>query len=183
MEALKNEQLVEVKKCKGKRGNDSNGQAKTKGLLKSDSEAATMENTAIVSTIARHLAPTSVVLDSKIAVEQYDIATGIKSNDRKSESDSPLVTTKEARVEETSERVGTRAKGRTSLYHPIHFGHGTSIPATLNSTKDRNRTIFISEMPEAPVTDPVAADARNRHQTLQIGQRLFPDIHSTTPPH
>ncbi|KAL7672673.1 hypothetical protein ACOME3_007554 [Neoechinorhynchus agilis] len=144
-----------------------------------------------------------VLYDSNIAVEGYDIVTGIKGSNRKSKSDSAEVTTKKAtveqKVEETSERVVTRAKGETpskSINPSIHFGNDTPSPprpssiVALNSTlrimhssiEDRNRTIFISCMPEALGSDPVAADAHNRQQILRIGQLLFPDINSTIPP-
>ncbi|KAL7672677.1 hypothetical protein ACOME3_007558 [Neoechinorhynchus agilis] len=66
-----------------------------------------------------------VLYDSNIAVEEYDIVTGIKGSDRKSKSDSAEVTTKKATVEETSGRVVTRAKGGTpskSINPSIHFG-------------------------------------------------------------
>ncbi|KAL7673981.1 hypothetical protein ACOME3_000266 [Neoechinorhynchus agilis] len=59
--AFKSEQLIEVKKCKGKKANGSKRQARvsnvnskkqTKGLLKSDSEATTEENS-----VTRDLVP------------------------------------------------------------------------------------------------------------------------------
>ncbi|KAL7673527.1 hypothetical protein ACOME3_008382 [Neoechinorhynchus agilis] len=86
-----------------------------------------------------------VLNDSKITVE-YDIVTGTKGNDGKSERNSAEVTTKKATVqqkaEESSERVGTRAKGGTNNYkiikltptpsksvnHPIHFSNDTPSP-------------------------------------------------------
>ncbi|KAL7672163.1 hypothetical protein ACOME3_007057 [Neoechinorhynchus agilis] len=99
MEALKNEQLIEVKKCKEKKVNGSKRQAKvskmnfkkqTKGLLKSDNEVATMENKVLVdaidtnsvlktenvSTFTRDLVPPLediqpvVLYDSNITVER-----------------------------------------------------------------------------------------------------------------
>ncbi|KAL7673541.1 hypothetical protein ACOME3_008396 [Neoechinorhynchus agilis] len=172
----------------------------TNGVLKTEN----------ISTFTRDLLPPLediqpvVHYDSNITVEEYDIVTGIKYNDRKNQSDPAEVITMKARVEQkvqgTLERVETRAKGGTpskSINPSIHFGNDTPSPprpsslVALNSThrimhssiEDRNRTIFISGMPEAPVTDPVAAGAHNRHQILRIGQLLFLGIHSTIPPH
>ncbi|KAL7671824.1 hypothetical protein ACOME3_006726 [Neoechinorhynchus agilis] len=206
-EALKNEQLIEVKKCKGK---------KADGLPKLDSQATTKENKVLVDSISmlnsnEDLLETNDVLkteniaiftrdlvpplediqpvvfnDSEITVES-DIVTGIKGNDKKESDPAEVITEKatvQQKVEETSERPS------------IHFGKDTPSPpplsslVALNSTHrimhssldDRNRTIFTSGMPEAPATDPVVADAHNIHQILRIGQLLFPDIHSTIPP-
>ncbi|KAL7667835.1 hypothetical protein ACOME3_010350 [Neoechinorhynchus agilis] len=112
--------------------------------------AATKENAALVktaniSTITRDLVPAledihHVVPDSKITAE-YDMDNCKKGNDRKSESDSPSLTTKKATVEqkakETSERVETRAKGGTPSKYinpPVHFGIDTILsPVALNS--------------------------------------------------
>ncbi|KAL7671937.1 hypothetical protein ACOME3_006839 [Neoechinorhynchus agilis] len=137
-----------------------------------------------ISTFTRDLVPTLddiqpvVHYDSNITVEESNIVTWIKG-------DPAEVITKKATVEQkvqvTSERVETRAKGGTpskSINHPIHFGSDTPSPpplsslVALNSThrimhsaiEDRNRTIFTSGMPQAPVTDPVVADAHNNHQ-------------------
>ncbi|KAL7672181.1 hypothetical protein ACOME3_007075 [Neoechinorhynchus agilis] len=135
IETLKSEQLVEVKKCKGKKAN---------GLQKSTSGVATKKNTVFldaisipnsnedsleaigvqksmnISKITKDLVPPlediqPVVLnDSKITVKEYDIVTGIKGNAIKSERNSAEVTTNKAtveqKIEETSERVETRAK-------------------------------------------------------------------------
>ncbi|KAL7671706.1 hypothetical protein ACOME3_006610 [Neoechinorhynchus agilis] len=165
-EALKSEQLIEVRKYKGKKANGSKRQSKP-----------------------------VVLYDSNITVEEHDIVIGIKGNDRKKESDPAEVITKKAavgqKVQVTPEQVVTRAKGGTpskSINHPIHFGSDTPSPplpsslAALNSTHrimhssldDRNRTIFIPGMSEAPVADPVADDAHNRHQILRIGQFISP---------
>ncbi|KAL7669576.1 hypothetical protein ACOME3_010228 [Neoechinorhynchus agilis] len=76
-----------------------NSKKQTKGLLKSDSEAFTKENTANVSTITWDLVPSSeairpvVLYDSNITVEESDIVTGIKG-------DPAEVTTKKATVEQ-----------------------------------------------------------------------------------
>ncbi|KAL7668050.1 hypothetical protein ACOME3_008768 [Neoechinorhynchus agilis] len=198
MEALYNEQLIEVKKCKGCHQYAKFGLLETNGVLKTANISTfTMDSTPPLEDI-QHV----VLYDPKIVVE-YDIVTGIIGNDMKSEKHSAEVTTKKATVEQklqvTPERVVSRAKGGTpskSINPPIHFCNDTPSPprpsslAALDSTHrimhssldDRNRTIFISGMPEAPVTDPVAADAHNRHQILRIGQLLFPDIHYTIPP-
>ncbi|KAL7669506.1 hypothetical protein ACOME3_010160 [Neoechinorhynchus agilis] len=137
-----------------------------------------------------------VLYDSNITVES-DIVTGIKG-------DPAEVTTKKATVEQkvqvTPERVVTREKGGNpskSINPLIHFGNDKPFPpvpsslVALNSThsimhssiEDGNRTIFISGMPEAPVTDPVAADAHNRNQILRIGQLLSPTFTLLFLPH
>ncbi|KAL7668936.1 hypothetical protein ACOME3_009617 [Neoechinorhynchus agilis] len=125
MEALKSEQLVEVKKCKGKKANGSRKQTRENAVLvdsifmansNEDSlETSGVQKTANVSTITRDLVPPLEDIqpvefnDSKVTVEEYDIVTVIKCNDRKSESDSAEVTSKKATVEQkakgTSERV------------------------------------------------------------------------------
>ncbi|KAL7673870.1 hypothetical protein ACOME3_000150 [Neoechinorhynchus agilis] len=214
------------KKCKGKKANCSERQAKvsnvnskkqTKGLkenkvlvnsisMPNSSEDLLETNgvlkTAKISTITRDLVPPleyiqpGVLYGSNLSVEKYDIVTGIKGSDRKSESDSAEIITMKVTVEQkvqgTPERVETRTKGGTpskSINPSIHFGNDTPSPprpsslVALNSTlrimhfsiEDRNRTIFISNMPEAPVTDPVAADAHNGHPILRIGQLVPSD--------
>ncbi|KAL7674855.1 hypothetical protein ACOME3_001129 [Neoechinorhynchus agilis] len=128
MEALRNEQLAELKRqAKVSKGNSKK---QIKGLQKSASEASTKENTVLVdsifmansnedsletsgvqktanfSTITMDLAlplediQHTVLNDFKITVEEYDIVTVIKGSDRKSESDLAEVTTKKATVEQ-----------------------------------------------------------------------------------
>ncbi|KAL7678391.1 hypothetical protein ACOME3_004618 [Neoechinorhynchus agilis] len=158
IEALKSEQLVEVKKCKGKKVNSTKRQRFQRGILRNELKAyinrlvklprriirfwkilslwqtqAKIRWKRVVSKrqrIFQQLQGTwyqpqegiqpAVLNDSKITVKEHDIVTKIKGNDRKSESDSPSVTTKKAtveqKVEETSERVGTRAKGGSNNY-------------------------------------------------------------------
>ncbi|KAL7670243.1 hypothetical protein ACOME3_005182 [Neoechinorhynchus agilis] len=181
METLKNEQLIEVKKCKGKKANGSKRKAKiSKANFKKQAKDLLETNCVLktenISTFARDLVPPlkdiqpAVLHDSNLTVDEYDHVTVIKGNDRKKESDpAELIATKatvEQKVQATPERVETRAKGRTlskSINPSIHFGNDTppprpSSPVALNSTlrimhnsiEDRNRTIFISGMPEAP---------------------------------
>ncbi|KAL7672149.1 hypothetical protein ACOME3_007043 [Neoechinorhynchus agilis] len=73
-----------------------------------------------------------VPYDADITVEEYDIVTGIKVNDRKNGSDPAEVITMKATVEQkvqvTAERIETRAKGGTPskpINPLIHFGNDT----------------------------------------------------------
>ncbi|KAL7669095.1 hypothetical protein ACOME3_009764 [Neoechinorhynchus agilis] len=109
MEALKSEQLIEVKKYIGKKPNDSKRQAKvSKVLLDSISmlnsnedllETSGAQKTENISTFTRDLVPPLediqpvVLYDSNITVEEYDIVTLIKGNDRKNQSDPAEVIT------------------------------------------------------------------------------------------
>ncbi|KAL7669152.1 hypothetical protein ACOME3_009818 [Neoechinorhynchus agilis] len=199
VEALKSEQLIEVIKCKGKKVNGSKRQAKvskvnskkqTKDLLVT-SGAQKTEN---ISTFTRDLVPPLediqpvVSYDSNITVEEYDIVTGIKGNDRKNKSDPAEVITMKATVEQkvqvTPERVETGAKGGTpskSINPPIHFGNDTPSPprpsslAALNSThrimhsslEDGKRTIFISGMAEAILSPLMHTTATKSFESLK----------------
>ncbi|KAL7673398.1 hypothetical protein ACOME3_008257 [Neoechinorhynchus agilis] len=66
-----------------------------------------------------------VIYDSTITVDECDIRASIKHSDRKRVNDSPSETSKKAtveqKVEETSERVGRRAKGGTNNYKDIRL--------------------------------------------------------------